>query len=156
MVAFGCTEPSQKASMQKNDLTATEKLVSSETAKEVMTSKLNLIGGKRNGSAYYEYDEASAQKALQDGKVVYLEFYASWCPTCRSMEPNIKEAFENADNPGIVGFRVNYDSAESLKKKYQISYQHTRVILKGDKVLIKSSESWNSDKILEELQKAAV
>jgi len=73
------------------------------------------------------YQEYSSQKFAQasDKKRVYF-FYAAWCPTCR---PANEEFMANKDKipEDVVLFRTNYDTENTLKDKYNITYQHTFV-----------------------------
>lgn len=53
-----------------------------------------------------------------------LFFHATWCPSCKSADTN----FSKAEIPsGLNIFKVNYDSASELKKKYSVLAQHTFV-----------------------------
>ncbi|MBI2575364.1 thioredoxin family protein [Candidatus Woesearchaeota archaeon] len=115
----------------------------------------SLLAGSESGAKYYEYRESAYKQALADGKIVYLEFHATWCPICREQEPHIFSAFNSLENPGVVGFRVNYDREAALKREFNVAYQHTRVIIKDGKVVKKASDFWNSDRIRSELEKAA-
>ncbi|MBN2656036.1 MAG: thioredoxin family protein [Spirochaetales bacterium] len=72
-------------------------------------------------------DFVSMDKAMmqaQDGPTV-LFFNASWCPTCRAA---VKDFGMNAMKlEGINLLSVDYDDSADLKKKYEITYQHTFV-----------------------------
>lgn len=53
------------------------------------------------------------------GKVVFINFWASWCPPCRAEFPSIQKFYEKyKDNPGIVFITVNLDDDPELGKKY--------------------------------------
>ncbi len=97
---------------------------------------------------YYEYNEEEYKKAISGGKTVFLEFYAPWCPICRSQEPQLKAGLAEIDSENFIAFRVNYDKETSLKKQFQVPYQHTHVIVKGDKVLHKSTGSLNKEETI--------
>ena len=120
------------------------------TAKEA-----KLIAG--NVSKYYEFDPESYEKALNEGKVVFLEFYANWCPICRDMEPELKNSFNELNKENIVGFRVNYNDNETdeyekqLAKDFGITYQHSRVVIKNGMVILTDNTSWNKERFLKEL-----
>ena len=115
------------------------------------SSGLTKLAGNDGGAAYYVYDKTAYETAVSQNKTVYLEFYASWCPVCKQMEPEIVAAFNELENPNIIGFRVNYDTETSLKKQFQIPYQHTRVIIKNGVQVQKSSNAWTKEQIKEAL-----
>jgi thiol-disulfide isomerase/thioredoxin len=58
------------------------------------------------------------------GKVVLLEFWATWCPYCRRDEPALQELVEDYEGNGLL--LVGVDVAESRKtvKRYLESHPH--------------------------------
>ncbi len=121
------------------------------------TMEPGLIAG--DISKYYNWDKAMFDKAVAEGKTIYLEFSANWCGTCQKQEPHLKAAFAELDDPNVVGFKIHYkddqttDEHNQLAQQYQIAYQHTKVILKDGKQVLKSPEAWEKDRFLEELRK---
>jgi thioredoxin 1 len=83
---------------------------------------------------YVEYSRAVFEEAA--GKRRVLFFYASWCPTCRTADPDIRA--NEGQLPGdLVVLRVNYsdpqtdEEEKALAKTYAITYQHTFVQVDG-------------------------
>ncbi len=115
-----------------------------------------LIGG--GVSRYYNWDKKMFDKAAAEGKTIYLEFSANWCPTCQSQEPHLIAGFAALNDPNVVGFKIHYKDDQStpesqtLIEQYQIAYQHTKVIIKNGKVVKKSPEAWNKDRFLQEIK----
>jgi len=83
--------------------------------------------------AIEQFNQAKFETALADGKTVFLDFYASWCPTCRANTPIIDAAFDGSTD--IVGFRVDYDNETELKKTYKVTAQSTYLVLKNGQEL---------------------
>ncbi len=116
-----------------------------------------LIGG--GASRYYNWDRAKFDQAVAEGKTVYLEFSADWCPACQAQEPELIAGFAELNNPNVVGFKIHYKDDQSteehkaLIEEYQIAYQHTKIVLKDGKQVLKSPEAWTKDKFLEEMRK---
>ena len=102
------------------------------------------------GIVYEPITQSAYNQALQEGKTVYLEFYASWCPSCKNDEPNIEEFFESNTNENVRAFRVNYKDSDtddfetSLAKEYGIAYQHTRVIVQDGEQVYKKTSTFNA------------
>jgi thiol-disulfide isomerase/thioredoxin len=67
------------------------------------------------------------------GKVVLLEFWATWCPPCRASVPGIERIHKEYGPKGLVVLAVSmdqggWDSVQLFQKEYGITYS----ILKGD------------------------
>ncbi|OGX42937.1 MAG: hypothetical protein A3H41_03245 [Omnitrophica WOR_2 bacterium RIFCSPLOWO2_02_FULL_45_28] len=61
------------------------------------------------------------------GKVVLIDFWATWCPFCRSSIPILKSLYDEYKDKGlvIIGIALEYDQGQTLKrfaKEKQISY----------------------------------
>lgn len=53
-----------------------------------------------------------------------LFFYAPWCPQCRALEADIKQAGVPSD---VAIIKVDYDSNQALRQKYGVTIQTTIV-----------------------------
>ena len=56
--------------------------------------------------------------AQQEGKIVYLDFWASWCGTCRQSFPWMNEMLEKYQGQGLEIIAVNLDSASADAEKF--------------------------------------
>lgn len=73
------------------------------------------------------YESYSPEKlALANNGKVVLFFRASWCPTCKALDANIKSSLNNIPE-GVTILDVDYDNSTELKEKYGVTYQHTLV-----------------------------
>ncbi|MBI4004686.1 hypothetical protein HY358_00955 [Candidatus Roizmanbacteria bacterium] len=87
-----------------------------------------------NRNNYVEYSQATVLTAQNNGRVL-LFFAAPWCGTCSALDDEIKQkSSQLPENLTIV--KVNYDTAHDLKKRYQVTQQHTLVQIdkNGDEV----------------------
>ncbi len=107
---------------------------------------------KSSDSKYIEYSKSNLENASDKRRVLF--FYASWCPTCRPTDENIKSNV-NKIPEDLVVIRVNYNDPDTeeaekdLAKKYNITYQHTFVQIdeNGNEIT-----KWNGGQIEEILQ----
>jgi thioredoxin 1 len=96
--------------------------------------------------SYEAYAPEKIAKA-ENGKVV-LFFRASWCPTCKVADANIRANLASIP-ADVTILDVNYDQANDLKQKYGVTYQHTFVQVDKDaNLLTKWSGSMTLNAIL--------
>src|SRR6516225_11436179 len=71
--------------------------------------------------------------ALSDykGKVVLLDFWATWCPPCRKEIPGFIELYNNYRSRGFVVIGVSMDDSTSDIKKFAKRYKMNYPILLG-------------------------
>ncbi len=148
------------SSNQASDSDNTSKPPTPETDKDIAkTNERNdrltrILAGSI--STYTEFRQEDYDKALRENKVIFLDFYASWCPICRAEEPAIFDGFNSLTTDEIVGFRVNFKDPETdenekrLAEQFRIPVQHTKVIIKNGQEFSRSSDSWE----LEDFRKA--
>ncbi len=111
-------------------------------------------------SLFIDFNKADYDKALQSDKLVLLYFYANWCPICVAEVPELKSAFNELTTDKVIGFRVNFndgntdDDEKNLARQFGVPYQHTKVFVKNSQQVLKSSETWNKARYLEEISKA--
>lgn len=100
------------------------------------------VEAKQIAKNFYEFDKESYEAALSEGKYVFLDFYANWCPICKAEEPAIKAAFNELEAENVVGFRVNYNddqtdnNEKALAKRFGITYQHTKIVAAPDEKVV--------------------
>ncbi|MCL9972150.1 MAG: thioredoxin family protein [Candidatus Pacebacteria bacterium] len=86
-------------------------------------------GAMMSAGSYEAYAPEKLAKA-SEGDVV-LFFRASWCPTCRTLDSDIKKN-AGAIPKGVTILDVNYDDSTALKQKYGVTQQHTLVQVAAD------------------------
>lgn len=145
-------ESAETEAMEKKEVMAVS---DNETVQKdgVMMAK---ILAKKN-STFSEFNLKDYEKALSEGKIVYLEFYANWCPICRAQETELIEGFNKLKRDDVAGFRVNFkddqtdEDEKSLAEKFKIPYQHHKIVLKGGQVVINSADTWDVQTLVSEL-----
>jgi len=156
-----CTVPSEKVSdpdaLAGLDTMQEAVAVDDMEQAHADTMEAGLIAG--DVSKYYDWDKAKFDQAIAEDKTIYLEFAANWCSSCKVQEAHLKAAFEELDDPNVIGFKIHYNDDETtaehkaLAKKYQVPYQMTKIILKDGEVVLKSPAPWEATRFLEEMRK---
>ena len=124
---------------------------------DTMKTETNVLAKKN--SSFVEFNQKDYEAALTEGKIVYLEFYANWCPICRAQEDDLIEGINELTRADVAGFRVNFkddqtdENEKALAAKYKIPYQHHKIVVKDGKVIIDSAETWDAQTLITELTK---
>ena len=118
----------------------------------------NVLSG--NTTLFLDFNKEDYDKALKENKTILLYFYANWCHICKAELPKLHEAFNSLNDEEFIGFRVNYRDSDTdefektLAKSQGITYQHTKVIIKNGERILKAPDSWETERYLEEINKA--
>lgn len=171
---FGCTQSAasdamekKDAIMEKDDALTKEAAVMEKEGEmmkkdEAMMEKSSYTGKVLAGTEatkYLEFSKEDYDKALKEKKKILLYFYANWCPLCKREQVDTFAAFNELNEPDLIGFRVDYrdgnDDAEekALAQEFGVGYQHTKVILKDGQRVGKFPDSWDKERYFEELGK---
>jgi thiol-disulfide isomerase/thioredoxin len=115
-----------EAWLERGDVTKARSLateVSSQTSEEELKStadalvkKLDRLGKPVN-MKFTAIDGRSVDVTAMKGKVVLLDFWATWCAPCMQELPNLKETYQKLHDRGfeIVGISLDHGK-EDLKK----------------------------------------
>lgn len=126
---FFFTDKSDDAMMESETMMADDAMREEDamTEDEMMDEGDEVMMGSKG--SYEAYAPEKLVKA-DEGDVV-LFFRASWCPTCRTLDADIKANMSNIPD-SVTILDVDYDNSTELKQKYGVTYQHTLVQVDSD------------------------
>lgn len=110
-------------------------------------------------SLFLTFTQADYEEALASDKIVFLNFYANWCPICRGEETVFKAGFDFLKSDRVIGFRVNFNDSETdqaekeLAQKFGVGYQHHKIIIKKGQAVLSDPDVWSQEKFLEVINK---
>ena len=71
-------------------------------------------------------------KAANEGKLVFVDFYATWCGPCKMLAPVFEQAGEEMKNDATF-LKVDIDQSLELAQQFRISTVPTMMIFKDGK-----------------------
>lgn len=72
-------------------------------------------------------NEDFAQKVLDQSGIVFVEFFASWCPHCQAFAPEYKQISEDLASQAKF-YQVEIDQSKGLANEYNITAIPTIVV----------------------------
>lgn len=108
-------------------------------------------GASRAEMAKLFYTPGLAEKDMAEGRVILLDFWASWCSTCRA-QVRVMDELRTANpayDKAIRFITVDWDEygTGELAQRLQIPRRSTLVLLKGEQELGRSVAGTGKDEI---------
>lgn len=157
--AYAFSSNQKEAAMMEQKKMEEEKMMTEKKAMEEKTmmekdgammesDKMMEKDGATMSKGSYEVYDPSKLAMAETGKVV-LFFKASWCPSCRALDSDIKASLSDIPT-GVTILEVDYDKSGDLKQKYGVTMQHTLVQVdkEGNQI-----NKWSGGATLEDLVK---
>jgi len=63
------------------------------------------------------------------GKLIFLNFWATWCPPCKAEMPSMEKMYNESDKNKFVVLAVNVGESEGKVKKFAETHKYTFPIL---------------------------
>jgi thioredoxin-like negative regulator of GroEL len=112
-----------------------------EISSEDTTSSQDIVTTTLTTGTYQTF----SSEALANSSATHniLIFSATWCPSCRSLDKDIKDNLTKIP-ADVALFVVDYDTNTALRQQYSVTTQHTLVLVESDGTAIKSWRGGNT------------
>jgi len=94
---------------------------------------LSIRGGAVQEPSSLDQVEAALLRASAEGKLVVIDFTATWCGPCKMIAPIFHELSEQIDS--VVFLKFDVDENPDTAAKYSVSAMPTFVFIKGGEVV---------------------
>ena len=78
--------------------------------------------------------DANAKELFASGKLVVVDFWATWCGPCRALGPTVASIAEDYEGKAVV-VKCNVDDCDELAEKFGIRNIPTLLFFKGGQVV---------------------
>lgn len=82
------------------------------------------------------FNKESFDKALDQGKLMMVDFWADWCGPCRMLGPVIEDLADRYEGKAVVG-KVNVDDEQELAIRYGVMSIPTVIFFKDGKEIVR-------------------
>ncbi len=103
----------------------------------------------------WPFDMKSFEKAKAEGKSIFIDVAAPWCPVCKRQEPIIKSLLKQPDFKDMEVFTVDFDNQKDALKALGVTRQSTLIAFKGSKETMRNV-GVTDPKAIEDLMRSAL
>ncbi|MDE6256591.1 MAG: thioredoxin [Muribaculaceae bacterium] len=83
------------------------------------------------------FTDQTAREAIESGKVVVIDFWATWCGPCLKLGPVVEELAEKYGDKAIIG-KINIDEESDIVMENRVRSVPTVLFFKDGEVAARS------------------
>jgi thioredoxin len=125
------------------------------------------VAAPAGAASYGDFTQRAFDEAQQAGKLILLDVWASWCPTCVQQERIIRPIVADPKFSDLVILRIDFDKErarlfdklpqideKALLRRLNVQQQSTLIIYRGNKEVARSTGETDSGALREFLARA--
>ena len=85
-----------------------------------------------------QFNDQTAKEAIASGKVVVIDFWATWCGPCIKLGPVVEELAEKYGDRGVVVGKLNIDEDSEIVAENRVRNIPTVLFFKDGEVKARS------------------
>lgn len=93
------------------------------------------------------------EKAINESKVVLVEFYATWCPHCKRMAPIVEQVKELLENRAVV-VQLDIDQNQTAADSVEVTGVPTFILYVDGKETWRHSGEIDGNALLQKVESA--
>jgi peroxiredoxin len=138
------SETIQETSNQET-VTDTEESVTEESSDTSETQSEKDTSGYANNFSFYDLDNNKISFSDYAGKILVLNFWATWCSPCSEEIPDFAATYSEYKDKGVEFLGISDDNIDSLNNYYKVSSINYPTVIDGsiDQII----PSWGIDAI---------
>ncbi len=94
--------------------------------------RIAIIGSKAPDFTLTDLDGNKVGLSQYRGKVIVIDFWATWCPPCKDSIPFLESLYQRYKEKGLVVIGVSFDEDVELVKRFKERYIMTYPVLMGE------------------------
>lgn len=99
------------------------------------------------------FTETAFRQAQADNRLILIDVYAPWCPTCRRQHSVLNDYFAQNPNSDILVLQVDFDNQKDWVSYFKAPRQSTLALYRGEEQLWFSVAQTRESTIFAELKK---
>ena len=103
----------------------------------------------------FHVTDANFEETLKKSKVVFIDFWASWCGPCRALAPTIVELAKEYSGKVLIG-KLEVDENPSTAERFQVFSIPTMIIFKNGSEVERLVGLCPKNKIADSLNKHSI
>lgn len=105
----------------------------------------------------YEFNDENYKEAIESGKAIMIDFWATWCGPCMRLAPVIDELAEEYADRVVIG-KYNVDDNTDLGTEYRIMSIPTLLFFKNGEMVkdLRMAGAQSKEEIKARLEKLIV
>ena len=99
-----------------------------------------------------EINENEFEDLIKDNKLVFIDFFATWCPPCKMLSPILDDVYEEMKDK-VEMVKINVDENENISRQFQIISIPTMIIFKDGEPVSRVVGYRDYEMIVSEIEK---